>query len=69
VVNLSPGAMLAGGVTLEDFVQVGMSATINLNIRVGKGARVGNGATVKADVPAGQVVRAGAVWPAPVMNL
>ncbi len=63
VVNLSPGAMLAGGVILEDYVQVGMAATINLNLRVGRGARIGNGATVKADVPAGQVVRAGAVWP------
>jgi acetyltransferase EpsM len=65
VVNLSPGAMLAGGVILDDFVQVGMSATINLNLHVGKGARIGNGTTVKADVPAGQVVRAGTIWPAP----
>jgi acetyltransferase EpsM len=63
VVNLSPGAMLAGGVRLEDYVQVGMAATINLNIQVGKGARIGNGATVKSDVPAGVVVRAGAIWP------
>jgi acetyltransferase EpsM len=63
IVNLSPGAMLAGGVVLEDFVQVGMAATINLNIRIGQGARIGNGATVKAHVPAGEVVHAGAIWP------
>jgi acetyltransferase EpsM len=65
VVNLSPGAMLGGGVILEDYVQVGMAATININIRVGEGARIGNGATVKADVPAGLVVHAGAIWPPP----
>jgi acetyltransferase EpsM len=63
VVNLSPGAMLAGGVKVEDFAQVGMAATINLNLTIGSRARVGNGATVKADVPAGCVVRAGATWP------
>ncbi len=39
IVNLSPGAMLAGGVILEDYVQVGMAATINLNIRVGQEAQ------------------------------
>jgi acetyltransferase EpsM len=64
VVNLSPGAMLAGGVILEDFVQVGMAATINLNLHVGRSARIGNGATVKADVPEGGVVHAGETWPA-----
>lgn len=65
VVNLSPGAMLAGGVRLGDSVQVGMAATINMNIQVGSGARIGNGATVKKDVAAGQVVHAGAIWPPP----
>lgn len=69
VVNLSPGAMLAGGVILEDFVQIGMGATINLGIRIGKGARIGNSATVKNDVPAGQVVRAGTIWPIPAPAL
>jgi acetyltransferase EpsM len=63
-VNLSPGVMLAGGVHLEDFVQVGMAATINLNITIGTRSRVGNGATVKADVPPDTIVRAGAIWPA-----
>jgi acetyltransferase EpsM len=63
VVNLSPGAMLAGGVVIEDYAQVGMAATINLNITVGRYARIGNGATVKKDVPAGTVVHAGCIWP------
>ncbi len=63
--NLSPGAMLAGGVHVEDFAQVGMGVTINLNLTIGRAARVGNGATVKADVPPGGRVRAGATWPPP----
>ncbi|WP_322805532.1 acetyltransferase [Thermanaerothrix sp.] len=64
-VNLSPGALLAGGVQVEDFAQIGMGATINIGITIGRGARVGNGATVKADVPPGGVVRAGTIWPPP----
>ncbi len=64
-VNLSPGALLAGGVRVEDFAQIGMGATINIGITIGRGARVGNGATVKADVPSGGVVRAGTIWPPP----
>lgn len=62
-VNLSPGAMLAGGVVLDDRVQVGMAATINIDIKVGAGCVIGNGATVKADVPAGTRVKAGTIWP------
>lgn len=62
-VNLSPGAMLAGGVHLADYVQVGMASTINLNISVGERARIGNGATVKGNVPAGAVIFAGTIWP------
>ncbi len=64
-VNLSPGAMLAGNVHVDDYAQIGMGVTINLNITIGSGARVGNGATVKADVPPGGVVRAGMIWPSP----
>lgn len=67
-VNLSPGALLAGGVRVEDFAQIGMGATINIGITIGRGARVGNGATVKADVPPGGVVRAGTIWPAPALS-
>jgi sugar O-acyltransferase (sialic acid O-acetyltransferase NeuD family) len=62
-VNLAPGAILAGAVEIGEGSLIGMGVTINLNVRIGAGARVGNGATVKADVPAAGIVRAGAVWP------
>ena len=64
-VNLSPGALLAGQVTVEDFAQIGMGATINLGVRIGSAARIGNSAVVKADVPQNGRVYAGAVWPHP----
>ena len=64
-VNLSPGAMLAGKVRVEDFAQIGMAATINLDLTIGARAMIGNGATVKADVPADGIVRAGTIWPVP----
>jgi sugar O-acyltransferase (sialic acid O-acetyltransferase NeuD family) len=63
-VNISPGAILAGAVTVEERALVGMGATINLGVRIGAGARVGNSAVVKADVPENGIVRAGATWPA-----
>jgi sugar O-acyltransferase (sialic acid O-acetyltransferase NeuD family) len=62
--NLSPGALLAGGVRVGKGALVGMGVTINLSVVVGAGARIGNGATIKADVPEGQIVRAGTIWPA-----
>jgi sugar O-acyltransferase (sialic acid O-acetyltransferase NeuD family) len=61
-VNVSPGAMLAGAVTLGDRALIGMGATINLGVTIGAGARVGNSAVVKADVPENGIVRAGATW-------
>jgi sugar O-acyltransferase (sialic acid O-acetyltransferase NeuD family) len=63
VVNLSPGALLAGGTRIEDYAQIGMGATININVVIGSRARVGNGATVKADLPPGGRVYAGTIWP------
>lgn len=63
LVNISPGAILAGGVQVGDGALVGMGVTVNLLVKVGKGARLGNGATVKADVPEGGIVPAGSVWP------
>jgi acyl-[acyl carrier protein]--UDP-N-acetylglucosamine O-acyltransferase len=62
-VNLSPGSLLAGEVVVGDGSLVGMGATVNIGVRVGAGVRIGNSAVVKADVPDGTVVRAGAVWP------
>jgi acetyltransferase EpsM len=62
-VNVAPSTSLAGGVNLGRAVLVGMSVTVNLGVQVGDGARIGNSAVIKADVPAGQVVRAGTVWP------
>jgi acetyltransferase EpsM len=61
--NVSPGAMLAGDVILEDFVQVGMNATINIGVRVGTRSTIGNNATIKADMPADTRVHAGCNWP------
>lgn len=69
VVNLSPGATLAGEVRVNDHAQIGMCATVNLQITVGAGALLGNGCTVKADVPAGTRVRAGAIWPIPAQKI
>lgn len=63
LVNLSPGATLAGGVEVGEGVLVGMCATVNLNVKIGSGARIGNGATVKADVPDHGIVPAGSTWP------
>jgi acetyltransferase EpsM len=63
IVNISPGAILAGEVACENRVLVGMGATINLQAKVGAGARIGNGATVKSDVPENGIVRAGGIWP------
>ncbi len=62
-VNLSPGAALAGGVTVEDYAQIGMNATVNVGVRVGSRCIIGNGATIKGDVPPGMRVRAGHIHP------
>jgi acetyltransferase EpsM len=62
-VNIAPGALLAGNVAVGEGALVGMGVTINLNVRVGAGAKIGNSAVVKTDVPEGQVVRAGTIWP------
>lgn len=61
--SLSPGAMTAGEVIIEDFAQIGMNATVNIGVRIGRECRIGNGATIKKDVPAGTRVYAGAIWP------
>jgi UDP-3-O-[3-hydroxymyristoyl] glucosamine N-acyltransferase len=40
-----------------------MGVTINLGVKIGRGVRIGNSAVVKADVPDGAIIRAGAIWP------
>jgi acetyltransferase EpsM len=62
-VNISPGAILAGEVEVGDGALVGMGVTVNLAASIGAGARIGNSSTVKADLPAKGVVRAGTIWP------
>jgi acetyltransferase EpsM len=63
LVNVSPGAILAGAVSVGDGALIGMGVTINLGVKVGAGARIGNGATVKLDVPPNGIVPAGTIWP------
>ena len=62
-VNIAPGAILAGAVSVGEGTLIGMSVTINLNAKIGKNCRVGNSSTVKSDLLDGNIVRAGTVWP------
>jgi sugar O-acyltransferase (sialic acid O-acetyltransferase NeuD family) len=61
--NISPGALLAGGVTIGTRTLIGMGVTINLGVIIGPDVRIGNSTTVKGDVPAGYILRAGSIWP------
>ena len=61
--NLSPGALIAGDVIIEDYSQLGMNATVNIGVRIGKECLIGNGTTIKKDVPARTRVYAGTIWP------
>lgn len=54
--HLAPRAALAGEVTVEDNVFVGINATILPRLRIGSGAIVGAGAVVTKDVSSGVVV-------------
>jgi acetyltransferase EpsM len=68
VVNLSPQATLAGGVCVDDYAQIGMCATVNVNLKIGCRVRIGNGAIVKADIPAGMRIHAGEIFPPPMQG-
>ena len=50
-VNISPGTHIAGWVTIEDDVFVGVGASFIPKIRVGKGSIIAAGACVTKDVP------------------
>jgi sugar O-acyltransferase (sialic acid O-acetyltransferase NeuD family) len=54
--HLAPRAALAGEITVEDNVFVGINATILPRLRIGSGATVGAGAVVTKDVSTGVVV-------------
>lgn len=62
-VNISPGAILAGAVTVGERTLIGMGVTINLGVKIGTGVRIGNSAVIKTDVPDNGIVRAGGIWP------
>lgn len=50
-VHLSPGAILAGGVTVEDGVFIGAGAVVIEGIRIGRDSIIGAGAVVITDIP------------------
>lgn len=62
-VNIAPGAILAGAVTIGTGTLIGMGVTVNLNVEIGENCRVGNSSTVKTNLPSGKIVRAGGIWP------
>ena len=55
-VHVMVGAVVAGGVTIEDFATIGSNATILPNLTIGKGAIVGAGAVVTKDVKDSTIV-------------
>jgi sugar O-acyltransferase (sialic acid O-acetyltransferase NeuD family) len=55
-VHIAPGATLAGCITVQDHVMIGVGATILPNLTIEKDAIVGAGAVVTKDVEAGSVV-------------
>ena len=61
-VNLSPGCLLAGGITVGEATLLGMGVTTYLGISIGANVRVGNGAIITAPVPDGRRIATGSVW-------
>lgn len=55
-VFMAPGGVLAGIVTLEEGVMIGVHATVLPRLRIGRWATVGGGAVVIRDVPADATV-------------
>lgn len=72
-VHLAPGAVLCGGVTIEDGCLVGANAVIEPGIHIGKGCKIGSGSVVRKNLPDGAVavgvpakiirIDAGSVYP------
>jgi len=49
--TIAPRAMLAGNVTVKDFVQIGMGAQIHQNITISEYSMIGMGSTIVKNVP------------------
>lgn len=54
--HIAPGAVLSGGVQVEEAVHIGTGAVIIQGLRIGKGSTIGAGSTVIRDVPMGVTV-------------
>ncbi|MFC6337432.1 acetyltransferase [Pseudomonas sp. CCM 7891] len=50
-VHVSPGARLAGGVSVQDLSWIGIGASVRQMVRIGARVTIGAGAVVIADVP------------------
>lgn len=50
-IHVSPGARLAGGVTVKDLSWIGIGASVRQLVQIGARVTVGAGAAVVADVP------------------
>jgi len=48
---IAPKAMLAGNITVKDFVQIGMGAQIHQNLTIGEYSMIGMGSAIIKDVP------------------
>jgi len=55
-VHISPGARLAGSVSVGDRAWIGLGASVTNNVSIGSAAIVGAAAAVLGDVPANQTV-------------
>lgn len=55
-VHLAPGSKTAGRVQIDDFVFVGVGATILPDIHIGSGVMIGAGSTVVKNVPSGTTI-------------
>ena len=56
--HLTPGAILAGGVSIGPMTVVGMGATVLLGVKIGAGCLLHNGAHISADVGDNTVIDA-----------
>ncbi|WP_440980929.1 acetyltransferase [Shinella sumterensis] len=55
--HVAPGAIVLGGVVIDDSCHIGAGAIILQNVRIGRGATIAAGGTVVRDVADGAVVK------------